>query len=101
MFEERLRDLNIIALFIRTLPEKLNDFMNKLIAVPQCEVYFYDTEGRVIVILESKNMTEQKEKITLIESFPEILYTEVHFVYSESEFINFQENIEVLAKNLH
>lgn len=77
----------IAALIIKAEPMNLERALNKLYEIEQCDIYFENTEGHIIATLETRNINELKQKLKILQDFPEICDVHLHcIVYSEKEF---------------
>lgn len=78
--------MNISSVVIKCAPQFLDEVVFGLKESGVCEVYSYDQNGRIVIILEGATTEEESEKLRSVSVLPHVLSAEMVYAYSESEF---------------
>lgn len=97
--------MNISSVVVKVLPKNLESVVERLKNSDFCDYYFSDPKGIVIVTLEGEGVSEEIQKLKLIEKVEGVLSAEMVYSYAEEEL---EENMklikngvpEVLNKNI-
>lgn len=78
--------MNISSVVVKCSPRFLDSVLSDIEKCVGCEVYNYDTQGRIVVVIEGETTEEESEKLKTISVLPHVLSAEMVYAYSESEF---------------
>lgn len=85
--------MNISSIVIQTRPEFLDEVIENVKACGACDYHLHDEKGRIIVTIEGEGVTEELQKLRVIEAIPHVIAADMQMAYSEDEL---GENIRVL-----
>lgn len=77
--------MNVSSIVVKTSPEYLGETIAAINALDFCEVYFYDSEGRIVVTIEGKRLNDQIEIMKHIQNMPFVLCANLAYSYCEDE----------------
>jgi len=77
--------MNISSIVVQTLPKYLEEVVRDLKACEVCDYHLHDEKGRVIVTIEGEGVSEELEKLRVIEAIPHIIAADMQMAYSEDE----------------
>ena len=92
--------MNISSVVVITKPEKVKDVVKSLEESGLCEVYLYDEQGRIIVIIEAEETNEEAFKLRQIQLLPNVLSASMVYSYSEEEWEKAQQYLEQLSNEV-
>jgi len=96
--------MNISSIVVQTVPEHLDEVVASLKACEVCDYHMHDEKGRVIITIEGKNVSEELEKLRVVEAIPFVYAADMQMAYSEDELeeqIDFINNREAVPKVLN
>ncbi len=77
--------MNISSIVIQTRPEYLEKVVKDIKECVVCDYHFHDEKGRIIVTIEGKDVSEELEKLRVIEAIPHVIAADMQMSYSEEE----------------
>ncbi len=95
--------MNISSIVVQCLPENLENVVESLKECEVCDYHFHDEKGRIIITIEGEDVSEELEKLKVIEAIPNVLAADMQMSYSEDELerhIKMLENSEAVPKVL-
>lgn len=78
--------MNVSSIVVKCAPKFLEEVLGSLEGSGICEVYAFDENGRIVVILEGESTEEESNKLKQIQVIPHVLSADMVYAYSESEF---------------
>lgn len=88
--------MNISSIVIQTLPKYLDEVIEDVKNCEACDYHLHDELGRIIVTIEGKDVSDELEKLKIIEAIPHVASADMQMAYSEEEL---SENMEVLENS--
>jgi nitrate reductase NapD len=85
--------MNISSIVVQTLPKFLDQVVKDLKECEVCDYHLHDEKGRVIITIEGDGVSEELEKLRVIESIPHVISADMQMAYSEDEL---DEHMEVI-----
>ncbi len=85
--------MNISSIVIRTDPQYLQDVINSLKTMESCEIYQYDEQGRIIVVLEANGISEEMDILKKIQNTKYVASADMMFSYSEEELAKAKDEL--------
>jgi len=85
--------MNISSIVVQCLPEYVEEVVESLKNTPECDYHMHDEKGRVIITIEGNGVSEELEKLKVIEVIPHVIAADMQMAYSEDEL---DEHMEVL-----
>jgi len=80
--------MNISSIVVYTKPEHLEKVIESLKNSGVCEYHFHDEKGRIIVTIEGEGVSEELQKLKVIEELPFVISAQMQMSYSEEELDN-------------
>jgi len=77
--------MNISSIVVQTRAEYLGLVVEDLKNCGVCEYHMHDKIGRIIVTIEGKSVSEELEKLKVIESIPHVASANMQMAYSAEE----------------
>lgn len=77
--------MNVSSITVRTAPEHLWKVIDTINSLENCEVHFYDSEGRIIATVEGERISDQMESMKQIQNMPFVLNASLMYSYCEDE----------------
>jgi len=96
--------MNISSIVVQTVPEHLDEVVASVKACEVCDYHMHDEKGRVIITIEGKNVSEELEKLRVVEAIPFVYAADMQMAYSEDELeeqIDFINNRDAVPKVLN
>ena len=96
--------MNVSSIVVQTVPEHLESVVADLKACEVCDYHLHDEKGRVIITIEGKGVSEELEKLRVIEAIPFVYAADMQMAYSEDELdeqIDFIDNRDAVPKVLN
>ena len=87
--------MNVSSIVVQTVPEHLESVVADLKACEVCDYHMHDEKGRVIITIEGKGVSEELEKLRVIEAIPFVYAADMQMAYSEDEL---DEQIDFIDK---
>lgn len=85
--------MNVSSIVVQTVPKFLDEVVESLKSCEACDYHFHDEKGRIIVTIEGNGVSEELEKLKVVENIPHVVAADMQMAYSEDEL---DEHIEVL-----
>jgi len=95
--------MNISSIVVQCLPENLENVVESLKECEVCDYHFHDEKGRIIITIEGEDVSEELEKLKVIEAIPNVLAADMQMSYSEDELerhMRVLENSEAVPRVL-
>lgn len=86
--------MNISSIVVQTLPKFLDEVVQSLKDCEACDYHLHDAKGRVIITIEGESVSEELEKLRIIEGIPHVIAADMQMAYSEDEL---NAHMEVIA----
>ena len=96
--------MNISSIVVQTLPKYLDEVVQSLKDIPECDYHMHDEKGRVIITIEGESVSEELKKLAVIEAIPHVAAADMQMAYSEDELEAHMEvinNSDVVPKMLN
>ena len=87
--------MNISSIVVQTVPEHLDEVVASLKACEVCDYHMHDEKGRVIITIEGNGVSEELEKLRVVEAIPFVYAADMQMAYSEDEL---DEQIDFIDK---
>jgi nitrate reductase NapD len=85
--------MNISSIVVQTVPERLDEVVESLKNCEVCDYHMHDEKGRVIITIEGNGVSEELEKLRVVEAIPFVYAADMQMAYSEDEL---DEHMEVI-----
>ena len=85
--------MNISSIVVQCLPKYVEEVVESLKNTPECDYHLHDEKGRIIITIEGDGVSEELEKLKVIEAIPHVIAADMQMAYSEDEL---DEHMEVL-----
>ncbi|MCK4874644.1 MAG: chaperone NapD [Sulfurimonas sp.] len=86
--------MNISSIVVKTVPKYLDEVVQALKDCEECDYHMHDEKGRVIITIEGEGVSEELEKLRVIEAIPHVITADMQMAYSEDELDAHMEVIE-------
>ena len=86
--------MNVSSIVVQTLPKFLDEVVQSLKDCEVCDYHLHDEKGRVIITIEGNGVTEELEKLRVVEAIPHVIAADMQMAYSEDEL---DEHMEVIG----
>ena len=96
--------MNLSSTVVQTLPKFLDEVVQSLKNTPECDYHLHDEKGRIIITIEGEGVSEELEKLRVIEAIPHVIAADMQMAYSEDELNRHMEvidNANVVPKMLN
>jgi len=96
--------MNVSSIVVQTLPKFLDEVVENLKNTPECDYHLHDEKGRIIITIEGEGVSEELEKLRVIEAIPHVIAADMQMAYSADELEEHMEvigNANVVPKMLH
>jgi nitrate reductase NapD len=85
--------MNISSIVVQCLPKYVEEVVEALKNTPECDYHLHDDKGRIIITIEGEGVSEELEKLRVIEAIPHVIAADMQMAYSEDEL---DEHMEVI-----
>ena len=85
--------MNISSIVVQTVPERLDEVVESLKNCEVCDYHMHDEKGRIIITIEGNGVSEELEKLRVVEEIPYVYAADMQMAYSEDEL---DEHMEVI-----
>jgi len=85
--------MNISSIVVQTVPERLDEVVESLKKCEVCDYHMHDEKGRIIITIEGNGVSEELEKLRVVEEIPYVYAADMQMAYSEDEL---DEHMEVI-----
>ena len=85
--------MNISSIVVQCLPKWIDEVVENLKNTPACDYHMHDEKGKIIITIEGEGVSEELEKLKVIEAIPHVIAADMQMAYSEDEL---DEHIEVI-----
>jgi nitrate reductase NapD len=95
--------MNISSIVVQTRPEYLDSVIEDLKNCGACDYHFHDEKGRIIVTIEGEDVSEELQKLKVIEQIKHVIAADMQMSYSEDELdrhMKVLENADAVPKAL-
>jgi len=86
--------MNISSIVVQTLPKYIDEVVQSLKDCEVCDYHMHDEKGRVIITIEGKGVSEELDKLRVIEAIPHVITADMQMAYSEDEL---DAHMEIIA----
>lgn len=86
--------MNISSIVVQTLPKFLDEVVQNLKNCEVCDYHLHDEKGRIIITIEGESVSEELEKLRIIEAISHVISADMQMAYSEDEL---DAHMEVIA----
>ncbi len=96
--------MNVSSIVVQTVPKYLNEVVQSLKNCEACDYHIHDEKGRIIITIEGNGVSEELEKLRIIEAIPHVVAADMQMAYSEDELDAHMEvinNADVVPKMLN
>ena len=77
--------MNISSIVVQTVPKFLDQVVQSLKDCEVCDYHLHDEKGRIIITIEGEDVSEELEKLRVIEAIPHVIAADMQMAYSEDE----------------
>jgi len=85
--------MNISSIVVQTLPKYVEEVVENLKNCEACDYHLHDEKGRIIITIEGDGVSQELEKLRVIEAIPHVIAADMQMAYSEDEL---DEHMEVI-----
>ena len=96
--------MNISSIVVQTVPERLEEVVQSVKDCEVCDYHLHDEKGRIIITIEGENVSQELEKLRVVEAIPYVYAADMQMAYSEDELeeqIDFINNRDAVPKVLN
>ena len=96
--------MNVSSIVVQTLPKYLDEVVEAFKNTPECDYHMHDEKGRIIITIEGEGVSEELEKLRVVEAIPHVIAADMQMAYSADELDEHMEiigNANVVPKMLH
>ena len=86
--------MNISSIVVKTVPKYLDEVVESLKNCEVCDCHMHDEQGRIIITIEGNGVSEELDKLRVIEAIPHVITADMQMAYSEDEL---DTHMEVIA----
>ena len=86
--------MNVSSIVVKTTAEHLQKVMDIINTYELCEVHFCDPDGRIVATIEGESISEQMDRMKIIQSIPFVFSANLSYSYCEDELAKSLEEIE-------
>ncbi|QOY54142.1 chaperone NapD [Candidatus Sulfurimonas marisnigri] len=86
--------MNVSSIVVQTVPKYLEEVVQSLKDCEVCDYHMHDEKGRIIITIEGSGVSEELEKLRVIENIPHVVAADMQMAYSEDEL---DAHMEVIA----
>ncbi|MCJ7765143.1 MAG: chaperone NapD [Thiovulaceae bacterium] len=77
--------MNVSSIVVQTVPKYLDEVVQSLKECKVCDYHFHDEKGRIIITIEGESVSEELEKLRVVEELPHVVAADMQMAYSEDE----------------
>ncbi len=77
--------MNISGILVQTKAENVKEVFARLETSGLSDVYTHDEFGRIVVVIEGKNIDEEMKKLEALTQIEGVITADMHYSYSEDE----------------
>lgn len=77
--------MNVSSIVVKTIPKYLDEVVKALKECEVCDYHMHDEQGRIIITIEGANVSEELEKLRVVELIPHVASADMQMAYSEDE----------------
>jgi nitrate reductase NapD len=77
--------MNISSIVVQVVPKFLDEVVQSLKDCEVCDYHLHDKKGRVIITIEGEDVSEELEKLRVVEAIPHVITADMQMAYSEDE----------------
>ena len=85
--------MNVSSIVVQCLPKYIDEVVASLENTPECDYHFHDEKGRIIITIEGEGVSEELEKLHVVEAIPHVIAADMQMAYSEDELDSHMEVI--------
>ncbi|MEN8191538.1 MAG: chaperone NapD [Bacteroidota bacterium] len=88
--------MNISSIVVKVLPENSDEVIKYFKESDFCEFHIYE-KGKIVVVIEGEDVSEELEKLRLIEQTPNVISASLVYSFCEDELEIEREKLKVSA----
>jgi len=77
--------MNISSIVVQTIPKFIDEVVQSLKDCEVCDYHLHDEKGRIIITIEGEGVSEELEKLRVVEAIPHVIAADMQMAYSEDE----------------
>jgi len=77
--------MNVSSIIVKTVPKYLDEVIQSVKDCEVCDYHMNDEKGNVIITIEGENVSQELEKLHVIEAMPHVIAADMHMSYSQDE----------------
>ncbi len=85
--------MNISSIVVQCLPKWVEEVVESLKNCEVCDYHMHDAKGRVIITIEGSGVSEELQKLSVVEAIPHVIAADMQMAYSEDEL---DEHMEII-----
>lgn len=85
--------MNVSSLVVNVEPQHLTEGIERLRTSGLCDVFFFDSSGKIIVTVEGKTSEDEMQKMRAIQDLPFVISTALAYSYYGDEHSGSPEGI--------
>ena len=85
--------MNISSIVVKTLPKYIDEVIENLKNCEACDYHLHDEIGNIIITIEGDGVSQELEKLRVVEEIPHVISADMQMAYSEDEL---DEHMEVI-----
>mgnify|MGYP002630078713 CR=1 FL=1 len=96
--------MNVSSIVVQTLPKYLDEVVQAVKDCEVCDYHLHDEKGRIIITIEGEGVSEELEKLRVVEAIPHVIAADMQMAYSADELDAHMEvigNANVVPKMLN
>jgi len=86
--------MNVSSIVVQTVPKYLEEVLQAVKDCEVCDYHLHDEKGRIIITIEGEGVSEELEKLRVIEAIPHVIAADMQMAYSADEL---DEHMEVIG----
>ena len=96
--------MNVSSIVVQTLPKYLDEVVQAVKDCEVCDYHLHEEKGRIIITIEGEGVSEELEKLRVVEAIPHVIAADMQMAYSADELDAHMEvigNANVVPKMLN
>jgi len=86
--------MNVSGIIVQTEKDRVDEVISALRRGSLCDVFFHDSQGRIIVTIEGEGIEEEIRKLRQLKKIPHVISADLAYAYSEEELDQARERFE-------
>lgn len=88
--------MNVSGIVVQTKPELLDEVISSINAIDQCDVHYYDSQGRIVATIEGGSINDQMAVMKRIQCISFVFNASVVYSYCKEEVARAVNRIDEL-----